>query len=371
MNSRQRIEAAVALEAPDRVPLAPLLDHFASTHAGITKAVLMHDRAARRRAILKCLRELGPWDMSFMAETVIPEYMAMAPARVLYPGRELPDDEIHQFEEFELLSAEDYDNLERLGFNRFLIEVSSRLNPGMSMWKGARNTLSLLAEVRSNGKMLRREGVEPAIGFMIPGPLFEYFSIGRSMGCMCMDLLDHPDKIKKAGKIWSRAVAPPAARFAKLAGIPRVFIGLSRSSPSLISPRHFEEFILPELEIIVNDLVDMGMTPLLHMDTDWSKCLHYFRRLPEKKCIIELDGDTDMDYAKEVLGGHSCLMGDVPAYLLAFSPKDEVMAYCRRLIESAGRGGGFILSSGCSIPANAKSENVLAMAEAVEEWGRR
>jgi uroporphyrinogen-III decarboxylase len=46
-----------------------------------------------------------------------------------------------------------------------------------------------------------------------------------------------------------------------------------------------------------------------------------------------------------------------------------VRSYCKRLIEKIGAGGGFILSSGCSIPANAKVENIRAMTEAVEEWG--
>jgi len=47
-----------------------------------------------------------------------------------------------------------------------------------------------------------------------------------------------------------------------------------------------------------------------------------------------------------------------------------VLGYCRRLIREVGKGGGFILSSGCSIPATAKAENVKALAEAAEEWGR-
>ena len=41
----------------------------------------------------------------------------------------------------------------------------------------------------------------------------------------------------------------------------------------------------------------------------------------------------------------------------------------KKLIEVVGQGGGFILSSGCSIPANAKTQNVKAMHEAVEEYG--
>lgn len=371
MNSRERIEAVVALETPDRTPVGPLLDHFAATHAGITKALFMHDRQARRQALLKGVRDFGPWDLSFLAETVIPEYMDMAPARVKFPGLELPEDETHQFEEFELLTPEDYETLLRLGFHRFLIHVAKRVRPNLSMFGAVKNVWSLLTEVRRNAGLLRKQGVEPAVGFMIPGPLFEYFSLGRSMGKMCLDLFDFPDRVKTAGHYWARAICPGAARFAKLAGIPRVFIGLSRSSPALISPQHFEEFVLDELIYMVNDLIGMGITPLLHMDTDWTRSLHYFTRLPPKKCIIELDGATDIFKAKQILGGHSCLMGDVPAYLLAFGRKDEVMAYCKRLIQEVGRDGGFILSSGCSIPANAKPSNVKALAEAAAEWGEQ
>ena len=84
---------------------------------------------------------------------------------------------------------------------------------------------------------------------------------------------------------------------------------------------------------------------------------------------MELDGDSDIFAAKKALGDHCCIMGDVPAYLLAFRGKDEVLAYCRRLISEVGRDGGFILSSGCSIPVNARVENVAALREAVDEWG--
>jgi hypothetical protein len=38
VNAKQRIDAAAALEAPDRALVAPLLDHYAATHAGITNA---------------------------------------------------------------------------------------------------------------------------------------------------------------------------------------------------------------------------------------------------------------------------------------------------------------------------------------------
>jgi len=46
------------------------------------------------------------------------------------------------------------------------------------------------------------------------------------------------------------------------------------------------------------------------------------------------------------------------------------LGYCKELIQKVGADGGFILSSGCSIPANAKIENVRALMESAEKWGR-
>jgi len=136
-----------------------------------------------------------------------------------------------------------------------------------------------------------------------------------------------------------------------------------------MSPKHFEQLALPSLERIIDDLVASGITPLLHCDTDWTRFFEYFRRFPRGSCILELDGASDIFKAKEMLGDLMCIMGDVPAVMLAFATPEKVRDYCRRLIQVVGKGGGFILSSGCSLPPNAKPENVSVMREAVEEYG--
>ena len=59
--------------------------------------------------------------------------------------------------------------------------------------------------------------------------------------------------------------------------------------------------------------------------------------------------------------------GDVPAPLLTLGTPEDVFAYCKKLIEVVGEGGGFILSSGCSTPYNSKIENVAAMVRAGNE----
>jgi hypothetical protein len=370
MNPKERLAAVLALETSDRVPLAPLLDHFAATYAGCSNARLMTDSDTRIQAVLKTMSELGPWDMTFIAETANALLLMIGVLQQLrLPGQELPENEIHQFVETEFLKEEDYDLLRQLGFFRFMIKASGRNHPELWNTRGVLHLLSEVLKMRRHCKLVEQAGAMMACGFIHPGPLFEAFSFGRGIGPISMDLFDRPDKIKEAQKSWTKASTWLAINCAKFIGCPRVFIGLSRSSPATISPKHFDEFVMPELEYMVHTMIDAGMTPLLHCDTDWSRNLTIFKKFPARKCILELDGFTDIFKAKEVLSDHMCLMGDVPAYLLAFESKDEVLAYCKRLIREVGKGGGFILSSGCSIPANAKPENVKAMAEAVEEWG--
>ena len=78
---------------------------------------------------------------------------------------------------------------------------------------------------------------------------------------------------------------------------------------------------------------------------------------------MALDGETDIFKAKETLRDHMCLMGDVSASMLFMDNPDNVYEYCTRLIQELGP-EGFILQSGCDIPANAKLENVKAMVAA-------
>ena len=75
------------------------------------------------------------------------------------------------------------------------------------------------------------------------------------------------------------------------------------------------------------------------------------------------DGTTDLFKAKEVLGDHMCLMGDVPPNMLCLDSPEQVYTYCRKLIRELGP-SGFILQSGCDIPPDAKLSNVQAMVAA-------
>ena len=89
--------------------------------------------------------------------------------------------------------------------------------------------------------------------------------------------------------------------------------------------------------------------------------------LPKGKTVWLFD-QTDMAQAKETIGTVACLQGNVPLSLIHAGTPEEVAAYTRQLIDTAGRGGGYILDFGAS-PDDGSEENLKAMIDTAKEYG--
>jgi uroporphyrinogen-III decarboxylase len=72
--------------------------------------------------------------------------------------------------------------------------------------------------------------------------------------------------------------------------------------------------------------------------------------------------------AKDILGNRICIRGNVPVSILATGTPDDVRAYCKKLIDYVGRGGGFIMDSSAAV-TDARPENVRAMFDFTKEYG--
>jgi uroporphyrinogen-III decarboxylase len=119
---------------------------------------------------------------------------------------------------------------------------------------------------------------------------------------------------------------------------------------------------------LVNALVDAGYTPEIFFEGDYTQRLEYLLELPKGKVIGRFDR-TDMAKVKEVLGGHICIEGNVPASLLQTSDVEGVKKYCKWLIDVVGKDGGYIMGPG-SVVDEVKIENLKAMIDFTHEYGR-
>jgi uroporphyrinogen-III decarboxylase len=264
------------------------------------------------------------------------------------------------------MRPEDYDYLIANGFNATMDQLYWRCHPDQTPEDKARLMAEAGKRMKPHTEKWKARGLAQLLGG-VSLRAFARFSYARSMTRFAMDLRRMPDKVKEAIKVSQPEIIAEMKKGVAMAGVPRVFVGGSRDSATFLSPKQFEEFCLTDLMEIVYAMTDDGIDVVFHLDNDWTAFLPYFKDCPKGRCLMQLDSSTDIFKAKEVLGDHMALMGDVPPSLLALGTPEQVYDYCKRLIEVVGEGGGFILSSGCETPFNAKPENVAAMVRAGNE----
>ena len=356
-----RILTAVALESPDRIPVVLEYSGFAAYVTNTKMAEFLRSPTQNLKTMIQAYRLVGDGDAinygSFWPYGLSYDFMS----RVAVPGVDLPDDEMWQVVETELMSRRDYDHLLEMGWpvffdhfmnNRVLNDVPATYLPPLRKSPGVL-------------KVWRAEGVPVLSGGDVTTP-FELLCGSRSLMQFFGDLMEIPDKVIAAMDAIVPHLAGGAIQMAKKRGCPLVWVGGWRTAPMMLSQDMWRQFVWPYFKRLVREVVDSGLIALLHLDSDWTRELECFKALPRAKCIMALDGETDIFKAKEILGDHMCIMGDVPAAMLYLDAPQTVYDYCRDLIRKLGP-NGFILQSGCDIPANAKLENVQAMIAAAME----
>ena len=142
---------------------------------------------------------------------------------------------------------------------------------------------------------------------------------------------------------------------------------LHRGAEGFMSREQFERFYWPGLKQVIQGNADLGYISMPFFEGKCDSRLEYLLELPKGKVVCHFER-TDMARAKAILGGHFCIMGNVPASLLQVGSPSEVEDCCRNLIRVCGKGGGFILAPGGPID-EAKPENIRVMVESVQKYG--
>jgi hypothetical protein len=371
----ERVDTAIRLGRPDRVPVAPMLDMFACRYAGVTQHDMIFSVKRGDAALARVHEDLGPLDGYSMSNSGFAKLMrALAVVPPVLPGVDGTDENaVWQFNEKTVMKPEEYGALaadpRKFLFEKALIHNPAIRNRASFAYEQAMGYHAML-QVAMSARRWRRRGVEPIVAANVVLLPFEYIStVLRSVTDIMTDLFRHPDELTAA---CAALIESDRSRYLvgpRLSGVRRVIIGLTRTSATFLSPRQFERFALPQLSEICEYLTGHGMSVILHMDNDWTPHFKFFQDWPRGKYVINLDGSSDIFKAKEMLGDRMCIMGDVPASLLKLGEPEEVDEYCRRLIREVGADGGFILSSGCDVPIDAKPENVKAMIQSVYRYG--
>lgn len=357
----ERIKKTMRFEKTDRVPVAPTGNAFCSTVAGISLAEYCQNGPGTADVHIKCWTSLNPvldavqCDL-YHVDFLKPQWLSY----VKVPGIDLPDNELWQVEESNLLTIDDYKKIVNDGFYNWYIPFVK---------KEFDDPFSTVASTVAAGPAARQKyidaGIVPLVSAIVTIP-FEVLCGGRGMVNFMTDMIKHADLLDETLKVAFDEMLEANRQLLRQAKPLGVWVGGWRSATNMMSLKMWERYVWPYYKATAEMVAEEGVIPILHMDSNWANGLDYFKDLPKHKCIMSPDGATDIHAARKAMDGHMAILGDVHAEMLAFSPPDEVKNYVKNLIKEFG-GCGYMVSSGCDIPYNAKAENVEAMMQAAYE----
>lgn len=194
--------------------------------------------------------------------------------------------------------------------------------------------------------------------------LGDYF---RGTVGLMMDLFEYEDEISAACDMFAdQQIA--AMQYFKYAPLPvrRVFFPLHKGMDGFMSPSQYEKLYWKPLMKIVNALIDMNVTPVLYTEGKYNTRLEKLTEIPKGKIIYHFE-DVDMKKAKETVGQVACITGNLPIALLEYGKKEQVIDYCKFLIDTCAPGGGYIFDFNGSLE-NTKPENLDAVFETFETY---
>ncbi len=402
----KRVDDAIALRVPDRVPVASShMLYYMTKVKGISNKDAMTDHAKRLEAWKQVTVELN-LDMSIHPIVLPPAqpFSLLQMKQFKWPGEELGDNSSFQFVENEYLKADEYDAfLENPGDFTFrtlwprLSETLSILSmlPPLQWFSNGRNMGFMLAplvgppqfqEMFQKIMEIGREaqefmmhtlmyieeieglGYPMAYGSSADAP-FDYLADQlRGMKGIMLDMFRQPDKIHKATEYFTEMLLESAKFLSSVTFNKRVWMPLHRGSGDFMSDKQFEEFYWPSTKALILKLIDAGLTPVTYFEGEYTPRLKYLAELPKGKVMAHFDR-VDRKEAKKIIGDTMCFWGNVPARMLITGTPDEVRDDVKELIDTFADNGGLIVDSSMGLPDEAKPENVEAMIDTVFTYG--
>ncbi|MGE0452101.1 MAG: uroporphyrinogen decarboxylase family protein [Vicinamibacteria bacterium] len=392
MNGRERMQVAMRLGTPDRVPVMCqlALGHY-FLRSGEDAIEIWHDSDAFAEALVR-LQQRYRFDgilVNLPGRDPAWRRHLRATSTASDGGRTLlwtngwrsecpPDDNPHVLREDGAVFHPCFADVEpdRLYY------VEPHDDAGLShpqTWGFARERAEPGASFFPNWRFdtLRRLSARVGAGVSLHGEVFSPFSqMLELLDCTnaLLALMDDPAKFTACLDALCEGTIDLAVRQVD-AGAQAILISSAFAGAGFLSRGQYEQFVLRHEGRVVAGIRARHDVPVY---------THTCGAIGDRLDLLEATGTGGIDTldppplgtveiaeAKRQLGGRLFLKGNLdPVATLLRGTPHAVREAARQRIALAGPGGGYVLSSACSVPPHAPPENVLALADAAEEFGR-
>lgn len=332
MTSRQRIQAVLAGETPDRTPIFPKIA-FSNTLACPDMTVLdyMTDPACMAKACIEAYRRFG-WDGVSLHTDIGSEGMALGSVY------QRPVSGPAELQKPLLATADEYQR----------IDIPDPLS-----------TEPMKTVIQAVRLVKEQIGDEAYILAWTNGPL-NVASQVLALDELLMTLLDEPETVHLLLERCTQ-VAITYARELIHAGADAIAFGHATASNNVISRSHYEEFALPYEKNLIAAIHQLGAKAVTHICGDIVPTVDLIAQ--NGSDIIDFDHVCDIKILRQKAPG-KVFRGNIDPALLAMRTPDQIRAAVRELLKDVGKDPRFLLGSGCEIGLNTPLENLHAFVDA-------
>jgi len=216
---------------------------------------------------------------------------------------------------------------------------------------------------------LREEsGTVSAIAGILKAPFDIIGDKLRGYTGLTMDMVVQPEKVLAA----CEALMPHLYKIANSSADQnnQVPIGywMHRGCVPFVSQGQFESHYWPTVKPIIEELWRQGHQTLFYAEGNWDHHLESFSELPDSSIVYHVDRG-DIYKTHKILGEKFCLSGGIPNVLLSHGEIPEIRDFCKKIIDSVARDGGYIMDASAIMQNDTKVENLKALTDFTREFG--
>jgi hypothetical protein len=398
-----RIHTAETLGVPDRVPISIPIGNFPAKYAGVLCSDAYYNFDVWYNAVEKTIKDFCPDTFGTNIYNSGPALELIDPKNMRWPGHGVAPDQGFQAIEVDGLKADEFDEYMKDSNSYMLrkhmprttnsLAAFAKIPPLYELLHGpgsAQHLADLLidpemakaiATLQKAGRIYRKDRpknakllkllakygyfMTPAVGAMPPYDTVSHQI--RGMTGTMHDMFRQPDKLLELIDFVLKETIEKTPLVPDENGNIQIFMTNTRGSDDFLSKKQFDTFYWPSFKKLVTYLCNHGATPGIFFEGNCDSRVEYLLDLPKGKFIARFDA-SDIFRAKEILKGHCCIAGNIPSSILQVGSKEDVIAYCKKLIDVCGKDGGYIIGPRSSVD-EVKPENLKAMIEFVKEYG--
>jgi uroporphyrinogen-III decarboxylase len=400
----QRLVNVYDVKEPDRVPLVLPVGNLPYTRYGINYRTALYDYEKAIAACKKFNEELSEELEYWSSPWIMPgKVMDMLDYKLYsWPGHRLGENVSSvQFMEAEYMKDDEYDALildpsdfftrkyiprvfgalEPLRMFRPITDLVEIVNMGQflpfatpegqkmlqTLMDVGKEYQKLMAAMAGAGPSGAANGYPVAFGAFCKAPFDTIGDTLRGTQPILKDMYRRPGKLLEALDVVADYTISSILSAPNVANIFMVTYPLHKGADGWMSQKQFETFYWPSLKKVMDALIKEGLIQNMFAEGGYNTRLETVNDFPKGTVCWYFD-KTDMAKAKQVLGSRCAIQGNIPSSLIVTGTPEDTKEYCRKLIESCGKGGGYIMSAG-AVADNPKLENLRAMLAAVREYG--